>query len=147
MMKSMKSAVVLEAKDVGTYKKLIQALGDFSKSQAFTGVDKLFKKAIDDGKKILPKDKQALAILDHLLQGDSTSSSKVQQVLNTRFDTLPIEVRPIIKSGDNKEVAFWMVADRMSDKVQDLINFSGEGKGKWVDKNGEKATLVVKDNS
>jgi hypothetical protein len=116
-------------------------LGDYSKNFAYTGVDKLFKKAVDTGKKIIPSDKNALKILDTILRGE-TSSGVVQKLLNTRFSDLPIEVRPITKSGKGKEVAFWMVKERMGDKVKDLIDFDDEGKGHWVDVNGKTATLI-----
>ncbi len=133
--------IIREAKDVSIYQRLIQQLGDYSKNFAFTGVDKLFKKAVETGKSILPSDKNALKILDYVLQGES-SSGVVQKLLNTRFSDLPMEVRPLCKSGKGKEVAFWMVKERMGDKVKDLINFDDEGKGHWVDVNGEKATLL-----
>ena len=136
MMKS-----ILEAKDVTVYKRLIQVLGDYSKSFPFTGVDKLFQQAINQGKKIMPTDKFAIQMICNVLEGE-TSSGIVQRLLNTRFADLPAEVRPMSKKGRTKEVAFWMLRDRMGDKLLDLINFDGEGKGHWVTADGEKASLI-----
>jgi len=133
---------LFEAKDVTVYKRLIRAFGDYTKSYPFTGVDVLFKKAVDKGKSVLPKDKRALDILDHLLSA-STSSSAVQKVLNTRFSYLPIDVRPLIKVDIRNEVAFWQTADdRVSDRVNDLINLEGKKGGGWVNVKGEKVSLI-----
>ena len=132
---------ITESKDVTVYKRLIQVLGDYSKSFPFTGVDKFFRNAVEKGKQILPSDKTALSILDYALQGES-SSGVVQKLLNIRFSDLPMEVRPCGKSDRRREVAFWMMKDRMGDKVVDLINFEGDGKGHWVDANGDNVTLI-----
>lgn len=132
---------IQEAKDVSVYKRLVQVLGDYSKGFPFTGVDKLFQSAVNGGKKILPGDKFALKILDYVLQGES-SSGVVQKLLNIRFSDLPVEFRPLSKKDRRKEVAFWMLKDRMGDKVIDLISFDNEGKGHWVTADGEKATLI-----
>jgi hypothetical protein len=132
---------IQEAKDVSVYKRLIQILGEYSKGFPFTGVDKYFQKAVNMGKNILPRDKTALNIIEYVLQGES-SSGVVQKLLNTRFSDLPVEHRPCTKKDRRKEVAFWMLKDRMGDKVVDLINFEGEGTGHWVTADGEKATLI-----
>jgi len=132
---------VFEARDVTVYKRLIKALGDYSSQYGFTGVDQMFKKAVEAGKKILPKNKEALGILDYIVS-DESSSGCVQKLLNTRFTELPAEVRPIAKVGKRKEVAFWEVGDRLGDKVVNLLNLDGKGGGRWVTAEGEKVTLV-----
>ena len=132
---------VNEATDATAYKHMLKSLGDYSTKNAFTGVDGLFKTACDKGKKIMPKDKNALSILQYVIM-QPTSSSSVQRLLNTRFSSLPIELRPMAKDDEKKEVAMWMIGDRISDKVVDLIDFTGEGKGYWCNVQGEKVSLV-----
>ena len=134
---------IVEAKDVTIYKALIQILGDYSKSYGMTGVARLFQKAVDNGVKILPKDKAALDIIQSIVMVDS-SSGAVQQLLNTRFSTLPIHVCPIAKVGRAKETAFWNSNGKFGDKVLDLINFDGKAAGYWSDVRGNKVSLVDK---
>jgi len=132
---------VIEAKDVTIYKKLLRVLGDYSHRFPATGVDRLFQSAVDNGIKIMPKDKLALRIIKTILDYESTPAA-VQKLLNTRFTTLPAELQPKTKNGRRKEVAFWMVNDRVGDKVVDLINFEGSGKGYWTSISGERVEII-----
>ena len=138
---------ITEAKDVTIYKALLRVLGDYTTKAPMTGVDKLFQKAVDNGIKILPKDSKALEILSNVLCSDTTTSGVVQKLLNTRFSSLSIDIRPISKSGRKKEVAFWDNGNRICDKVVDLINFDGKAKGNWCDVDGTKVSLIDTDFS
>jgi len=135
--------MIIEARDVTVYKALIQVLGDYSKSYGMTGVSRLFQKAVDNGVKILPKDKDALTIIINTIMVGS-SSEAVQKLINTRFTTLPMNTRPITKVGRAKEVAFWNSNGKVGDKVLDLINFDGKASGYWSDVQGNKVSLIDK---
>jgi len=132
---------ITEAKDVSLYKKLIAILGDYGHRFPSTGVDGMFQNAVENGIKIMPKDKHALKILKWILDDESIPAT-VQKFLNTRFSALPIEIRPLIKNGRKKEVAFWDSNGKVGDKILDLINFEGSGKGTWVDARGDKTPLI-----
>ena len=133
---------IYESKDVGVYKQLLKVLGDYIEKNPVTGVNKLFDLVIEQGKKILPKDKIALAVLSYVLS--DTAPIAVQKLLNTRLGDLPkIEFRPVIKVGKKHEVAFWCQDGQVHDKVKDLINFDGSSKaGYWSDIEGNKVTLL-----
>jgi len=133
---------VFEAKGVQIYKKLLRVLGDYSRKAPATGVDKLFDTVVDLGKKILPKNKTALTILDCVLSNPVPVA--VQRLLNMRFSDLPkTENRPIYKKGNRYLVAWWSVDGQISDKVQSLIDFKGTGKtGRWTDLEGDDVTLI-----
>lgn len=133
---------ITEAKDVEVYKKLLRTLGDYTIKNPVTGINKLFDIAIEQGKKVLPKDKHALAILDYVLSNSVPAA--VQKLLNMRFGDLPkAEFRPLIKVGKKHEVAFWGRNNQVYDKVKDLVDFEASGKsGQWSDINGEKVTLL-----
>jgi len=127
---------------LNVYRKLLYLLGDYSCSFPGTGVGKLFKQATENGKKILPTDKLALKILWSILSMD-TPAAAVSKLLNMRFSNLPTEMQPLVKKGRAKEVAFWSRGSSVSDKLKDLIDFSGEGKkGNWTDVDGNKAELL-----
>jgi len=132
---------ITEAKDVTTYQKLIKVLGDYSTRFPATGIDTHFQAAIDNGIKIMPKDKQALAIISSVLDSDNTPAS-VHKLLNLRFTDLPMDTRPVMKSGRKKEVAFWNSSAGITDKVIGLINFEGAAGGKWCDINGNSVQLI-----
>jgi len=66
----------------------------------------------------------------------------VQDLQNTSFNDLPISLRPLYKSGNSKLVAFWGREGKLGNKVFDLLDLEGEGKGKWVDEKGEPVTLI-----
>jgi len=132
---------ITEAKDVVLYKKLLKTLGGYSSAFPATGVDGLFDTLIDQGKKILPSDKQAIKILDYIISNDSEPAA-VQKLLNVRFADLPVECRPVTKKGNKHEVAFWETKGIVSDKVKSLLDFDGSGKGKWSDMDGKSVTLI-----
>ena len=131
---------IFEAKDLQIYKRLIRVLGEYSDRFPATGVSKLFRKAIQVGLKIVPKNELAQRVLDYVLRRDSVSAA-VQTFLNTRFSDLPLEVRPVYKNGRSKEVAFWEVDGKISDKVMSLVNFEGK-QGRWVDIEGNSVEIV-----
>jgi len=133
---------IQEAKDVGLYQKLLKTLGDYSAGIPCTGVDNLFDVVAAQGKKILPKDKKALEILDYILSGGSTARV-VHKLLNLRFSDLPVECRPIMKDGRKHLVTHWSRGKKISDRVKDLIDFDVSGKaGHWTDIDGEKVSLI-----
>jgi len=133
---------IIETKDVEVYKKLLRILGEYNLKAPATGVDRLFDTAVEQGKKILPKDKNALVILDYILSNSVPTA--VQKLLNSRFSDLPkIEFRPVIKVGKKHETAWWSRNTSISDKVKDLIDWEGGGKaGRWTNIDGETATLL-----
>jgi len=136
---------IFEARDVNVYKELLKVLSEYTAEVPCTGVDKLLDLAVEQGKKILPSDKRALAIIEYMLTVDSTPAI-VQKLLNMRFSDLPIELRPLTKDGRKHVVAFWMRGKKISDKVKDLIDFDGiGGKGQWVNVDGENVTLIDKE--
>jgi len=134
--------VLTEAKDLNTYKKLLRTLGEYTDKFPSTGVDKYFKQALENGKKIMPKNKRALEIIDSVLRGSNSAPGAVQQLLNLRFADLPIEVRPIYKEGNKKIVAFWDRGGAVQDKVLGLIAWDGKVTGAWSDADGKKVTLL-----
>jgi len=129
-------------KSLNLYKKLIVVLGDYSTNFPATGVSKLFLQATTNGKKILPSDKLALEILWSILS-EASPGAAVHKLLNIRFSNLPTELQPLVQDGRSKEVAFWIRGASISDRVKDLIDFSGdEKKGAWGDVDGNKVKLI-----
>jgi hypothetical protein len=82
--------------DLIIYKKFLTILGNFIVRFPCTGTDNLFDVLANAGKKILPKDKKALSILNYVLDMNSESSS-IQRFLNMRFDDLPADIKPLVK--------------------------------------------------
>lgn len=137
-----KSKRILEAKDLALYKTMLRVLGDYCTNVPFTGVDKLFNMMIEKGAQVMPKDEHALDILRFVLRMKSPAVI-VHQLLNLRFSDLPVEVRPITKKGRRHEVASWTRDEIISDRVKDLVDWSGSGKqGAWTDIDGNKVELV-----
>ena len=66
---------IFEAKNLNVFKKLLRILAEYIKNVPDTGTGRLFDLAVKNGMKILPKDKTALAILDHVLDEDAISES------------------------------------------------------------------------
>jgi len=136
------SKKILEAKDLEIFKRLLRILGGYAKEAPAQGIDRLFNQVVEHGKKVMPKDKQALAILDELLDEERPADT-VQKLMNMRFSTLPVCCRPIVKKGRRHEVAFWNRGEYTSDRVKDLIDFDGAGKaGKWSAVDGTAVQLV-----
>ena len=133
---------IRESVNVSLYQKLLQILGGYSIDIPATGVDNLFDTAAESGKKIMPKDKKAVAILTWLLSCGAPSQV-VQKLLNLRFSDLPVEIRPITKAGRKHQTALFGRGRKISDQIKDLIDFEGSGKkGQWVDIDGEKVELI-----
>ena len=133
---------IRETKGVNLYQRLLRVLGDYSASVPATGVDALFDTVAEHGKKVLPKDKKALEILDFILSS-GTTARVVHKLLNLRFSDLPVECRPIMKDGRKHRVMHWSRDKKISDRVKDLIDFDLSGKsGRWTDIDGEAASLI-----
>lgn len=131
-----------EGKDISVYKKLLEVLSLWSEHFPMTGVDGFLEKAVEYGKSILPKDKQALSILQFILSKESFSAA-VSALLNTRFSDLPANLKPFTKTGRRMELAFWCVDGRVSDMVKDLVNFKGfKTQGFFCDTEGNKVELI-----
>jgi hypothetical protein len=134
---------LLEAKDLSCYKKLLNVFGSYTDAFPATGVDRLLNKAIENGMRIMPKDKRAVEILNYILSMSKSAPARVQELLNVRFSDLPINFKPIFKVGNRREVAFWNADDRLSDKVVSLLDFEGAGKGGfWASVDRKKVDLV-----
>lgn len=133
---------IQEAKDVQIYQRLLKTLGDYTANVPTTGVDNLFDVASEQGKKILPKDKKAIEVLDYVLSCGSVPRI-VHKLLNLRFSDLPVECRPIMKDGRKHRIAHWSRGTKISDRVKDLIDWENTGQtGKWTDIDGEKIDLI-----
>lgn len=133
---------ICESRDVKLYQRLLKTLGEYSVSVPATGVDNLFDVAAAQGKKILPKDKKALEILDYILSGPSTARI-VHKLLNLRFSDLPVEYKPIMKDGRKHHVTHWTRDGKISDRIKDLVDWENTGKvGNWTDIDGEKVDLI-----
>lgn len=136
---------ITEAKDVTVYKRLVQTLGEYCKKYPATGMDVYFDKAIEIGKKILPKDKRAQYILDVVLFSSTSSSEAVQNLLNMRFAELEMCCKPLYKDGRKTKVAYWSRGDRIYDRVRYLLNMDNQN-GMWTDMEGKKVTLINLEN-
>lgn len=136
--------ILSEAKDVSVYKKLLNCIGEWTDKYPASGLDTQLEILMDKGKKLLPKDKRALDILDYIFVSNKDSvPGAIQQFLNTRFLDLPTDIKPLTKTGRRFEVAHWSRDGRLYDKVKDLIDFSGIGKtGFWADVDGKKVVLL-----
>ena len=133
---------ILESVDLVVYKKLLTILGDFITKFPATGTDNLFDQLANTGKKILPKDKKALEILNYVLDKESGPSS-IQRLLNMRFEDLPADVKPNIKISNRYEAASWLRNGVVSDKIKDLVDWENTGRaGSWSDSKGNKAVIV-----
>ena len=135
---------IFETKNITVYRKLLNTLGDYIGGAPCTGVDALFKILVKEGMKILPKDKYALNIIDHILTCSKNTPAAVHALVNTRFACLPTEFKPMIKSKDGKyEVAMFTRGKTIYDRVKDLIDFDVTNQaGNWTDINGDKAEII-----
>ncbi len=130
-----------EARDVSVYKKLLNVLSCWSNKFPLTGIDSYLDKAVENGKSILPKDKRALAILDHLLSSDSFAEA-VSNLLNMRFADLPTDLKPLAKIDKKCQLAFWNAGGIVTDRVKSLINFDKGEAGFFCDIDGVRVTLL-----
>jgi hypothetical protein len=140
----MNTKKIFETKNLTIYKKLLQVLGDYKCNTPCTGVDRMFDALINSGASILPKDKLALNILDHILNTAKNPPAAVQALLNTSFACLPAEFKPITKGKDSKhEIAMWTVGKTIYDRVKNLINWEADKQvGNWTDINGIKVEII-----
>lgn len=133
--------MINESQELIIYKKVLNIFADFIDKQPATGLGKMYKQLLDLVLKCVPRDKRALEILDSILTVNAPKS--IQTLLNISFIDLPITVRPMYLSGNTREVAFWKRGNNVYTKVCDLLNLSkDEGEGYWVNKDGNRVTLV-----
>lgn len=134
---------IRESRDVSIYQKLLRVLSDYTANVPATGVDKLFDVVSEEGKKILPKDKKALEILDHILSSANTARV-IHKLLNLRFSDLPVECRPIMRDGHKHVIAHWSRGAEVNDRVKSLIDWENTGvAGRWTDIDGEMVSLIA----
>lgn len=133
-----------EAKDLDVFKKLLNVLGEYSDRYPATGAGKMFKEALEAGGKAVPKDKQALCILNKILSDKQENvPARVHKLVNLRFSDLPFDCRPIYKSGNANNVAFWLKDGKVYDRVISLLNLGADAaKGSWSDMSGGKVSLI-----
>ena len=130
-----------EAKDLGLYKCLLDKFEEFTDQYPNTGITSIFKKILNAGIGILPKDKLAQKILEYVLSANA--SKAIQDILNLRFSDLPVTVRPVYKDRNKIVVAFWSKSGKVYDKVFYLLNIDkSKGKGEWTDAEGKKVKLI-----
>jgi len=127
--------------DLVVYKKLLHNLGEYSEKLPATTTVTLFRQVLENGLKVVPKDEVALEILDYVLSGSVPKS--IQDLLNLRFEDLPLELRPLYKEDSSFKVAFWKNDSVVSDKVVSLIDFGLNIKDKgWCDGKGNIVDLI-----
>jgi hypothetical protein len=119
---------------------MLKAFADFTENYPASGQMPMYTKLLDVGIKCLPKDKKALEILEFVMSANS--SKVVQDLQNTHFADLPIMCRPLYQAGTAKMVALWKKDDKTYDRVIDLINLDGDGKGGWSDEKGEAVKII-----
>lgn len=136
---------ILESVDINLYKTLLDTLSEYYDEAPCAGVYDKLNQAMS-GKKILPKDKRAIAILEQVLLADS-SADAVQNLLNLRFADIKVKgLKPITREGHKYRLAFWTRSGFTSDRIRDLIDWEASGKqGYWSDINGKKVTLISKE--
>ena len=137
-----RAKLILEARDLSLYKMMLRVFADYCSDTPCTGMDKMFDTLVENGAKILPSDKLALEILNHVFGGSESPGAQIHKLMNIRFADLPASIRPKIKSGRKHLVANWTTGDVTSDKVKDLICWSGSGSGFWSDVNGDKQEII-----
>ncbi|MHA2023683.1 MAG: hypothetical protein ACTSWQ_08495 [Candidatus Thorarchaeota archaeon] len=133
---------VLESRDVNTYKKLLTIFGNFCDEYPASSVDRIFNLMIEKGARVLPSEKRARAIIDYVVSECESGPMKVQKILNMRLCDLPVELRPLTKTGKRHEIAFWCRKDQIYDKVKDLLNLEDGGSGHWGDADCKKVILL-----
>jgi len=140
------SKLLLEAKNLSIYKKLLAVLSEWCDSVPGTGIAQWLDKIIEKGVKSIPSDKRAQAIIEYILDEHSVSSA-VQFLTNWNFTNLPYDLKPVYKQGNKHLTAFWKTDNMTEYKVKALLN-PNAGKGSWTDQDGNKVTLldVTNDN-
>jgi hypothetical protein len=130
-----------EATNLNVYKQLLVLFSKFIDQYPGTGAGNIYRSIMQNGLKIVPKDKRVLDILEYIIGLGEFKS--VQELLSKSFSDLPITIRPVYKEGTRKITAFWEVDGVLYNKIIDLINIDGSGgTGKWVNEKGEKIKLM-----
>ena len=133
-----------EARDLYSYKLLLNMLGEFTERNPGTAVSKMYKQVLAGGISCMPKDKQALVIIQYVLSELGTPKA-LNDLMNTNFSELPITNRPLYATKDKKNiVAFWCKGGKLYSRVIDLLSFEGET-GKWSDEKCGSVTLTEKE--
>ena len=139
----MNTKKLFEAKNLTVYKGLLRTFGDYKSNVPCTGVDKLFDILVKNGASIMPRDKLALGILSYILGSEKNTPAAVHALLNTRFAGLPVEFKPVIKTGRKYEVAMWTRGKIIYDRVKDLIDWEDTKQvGGWTDIDGNKLEII-----
>ena len=134
------SKILSEAKDLNIYKMMVDMFSCFIDKYPGSGMGKVYRQLLDAGLKCVPKDKRAQEMFGHVLT-DNTPRS-IQDLLNTNFTELPIGLRPLYKASNSKLVAFWKKGEKIYNRIFDMLDLEGEGKGGWCDEKGETVKLL-----
>ncbi len=137
---------LLESNNLSLYKTMLNVFSEYCTDTPCTGVDKMFDTLVENGAKILPKDKLALEILNYIFTRLESPGVQIHKFLNIRFSDLPVNLRPRFRSGRKLEVANWVTNNVVSDRVSDLINWSNSGTGFWSDISGNKQNVINNNN-
>ena len=135
------SKVLDEAKDLNVYKTMLELFSCFIDKYPGSGMGKIYRELLEAGLKCVPKEKRAQEILTFVLSASTPKA--LQDLRNTFFSELPLELRPLYKSGNSKLCAFWKRGEKTYTKVFDLLDLAGEGAGTWADEKGEKVSLLT----
>lgn len=129
--------------DLRLYKKLLLVLGEYCDRVPATGLSKVLDELLKAGStKVLPKDQVAVNILWHILEQNSSSAAKVQDLMNNRFSDLPVCIRPCYMKDGRKHVAFWERDGKQYDRIMSLINLESTAQGHWTDEAGKSVKLI-----
>jgi len=138
-------SILENEKDLTTYEKLLKAFADYTTAFPATGCDTMFNILLNRKTAVIPKDKDAVKILDYVLGSKENAAGIVQQILNMRFCDLPVECKPMYEHEAEKKVACWKQNDVISDKVVSLLDLGQKGKieGFVCCYSGEKVKLLA----
>lgn len=140
---------------VDLYKFIVMMYAQFCDAYSTNKVG-TYKKLIDRGASVLPKDARAVQVIESIVysvdpnttysQGRGGIVDNIQPLENTTFAELPVTVRPVyVKESGERCVAVWAVKDgdevKKYEKVFDLLKLDGEKDGYWADKDGNKVEL------
>lgn len=128
-----------EAKDLSLYKRMVDM---FARAyESYSGFGGTYRKILDGGFRIIPKDKRAQEILNYVV-GEG-SGKNIQSLMNMRFAELPVDIRPNFRNGKKYETAYWCIDDKLNTKIFDLLSFPEvKGKGKWADESCKGVSLL-----
>src|ERR1035437_185729 len=85
-------------KKLTIYKSLLTNFWDYFQQFPMTVSNRYLDEIVDLGQKIVPSDDTAQGILIYIMSTYEKPAACVQHLLNDKFDSLPIEVRPVIST-------------------------------------------------